>query len=128
MRPTSDGYLVSGSTRISTLGKDIRPKGSLFRCDMRCSCKDVKCQQFLPGTLVLRPLHVLPYHLGELAQGQTKSILVPITKIPLRGESNDKSRKTSQHIPKTTTAAVTGPEPVDGKMRYTFSRAIGAKG
>ena len=30
--------------------------------------------------------------------------------------------------PAITTAAVTGPEPVDGKMRYTFSRAIGAKG
>ena len=30
--------------------------------------------------------------------------------------------------PEITTAAVTGPEPVDGKMRYTFSRAIGAKG
>ena len=30
--------------------------------------------------------------------------------------------------PEITTATVTGPEPVDGKMRYTFSRAIGAKG
>lgn len=30
--------------------------------------------------------------------------------------------------PEITTASVTGPEPVDGKMRYTFSRAIGAKG
>ena len=27
-----------------------------------------------------------------------------------------------------TTATVTGPEPVDGKMRYTFTRAIGHKG
>jgi PRTRC genetic system protein C len=31
-------------------------------------------------------------------------------------------------VPEITTATVTGPEPVDGKMRYTFSRAIGAKG
>jgi len=30
--------------------------------------------------------------------------------------------------PEITTAAVSGPEPVDGKVRYTFSRAIGAKG
>lgn len=30
--------------------------------------------------------------------------------------------------PEITTATVTGPEAVDGKMRYTFSRAIGAKG
>jgi PRTRC genetic system protein C len=30
--------------------------------------------------------------------------------------------------PEITTATVTGPEPIDGKMRYTFSRAIGAKG
>ena len=30
--------------------------------------------------------------------------------------------------PEITTAAVTGPESVDAKMRYTFSRAIGAKG
>ena len=30
--------------------------------------------------------------------------------------------------PEITTATVSGPEPVDGKMRYTFSRAIGAKG
>ena len=30
--------------------------------------------------------------------------------------------------PEITTATVTGPEPVDGKMRYTFSLAIGAKG
>jgi PRTRC genetic system protein C len=30
--------------------------------------------------------------------------------------------------PEITTATVTGPEPVDGKMRYTFSRAIGVKG
>jgi PRTRC genetic system protein C len=30
--------------------------------------------------------------------------------------------------PEITTATVTGPEPVNGKMRYTFSRAIGAKG
>ena len=30
--------------------------------------------------------------------------------------------------PEITTAAVTGPEPVEGKMRYTFSRVIGAKG
>ena len=30
--------------------------------------------------------------------------------------------------PEITTATVTGPEPVDGKMRYTFSRAIGYKG
>jgi len=27
-----------------------------------------------------------------------------------------------------TTASVTGPETVDGKLRYTFSRAIGYKG
>jgi PRTRC genetic system protein C len=27
-----------------------------------------------------------------------------------------------------TTATVTVPEPVEGKIRYTFSRAIGAKG
>jgi PRTRC genetic system protein C len=30
--------------------------------------------------------------------------------------------------PEITTATVTGPEAVDGKMRYTFSRAIGHKG
>lgn len=30
--------------------------------------------------------------------------------------------------PEITTAAVTGPEVVDGKLRYTFSRAIGVKG
>lgn len=30
--------------------------------------------------------------------------------------------------PAITTATVTGPEAVDGKMRYTFSRAIGHKG
>ena len=30
--------------------------------------------------------------------------------------------------PEITTAKVTGPEPVDGKMRYTFTRAIGSKG
>jgi PRTRC genetic system protein C len=30
--------------------------------------------------------------------------------------------------PEITTATVTGPEPVNDKMRYTFSRAIGAKG
>lgn len=30
--------------------------------------------------------------------------------------------------PEITTAAVTGPEPIDGKLRYTFSRAIGYKG
>jgi PRTRC genetic system protein C len=30
--------------------------------------------------------------------------------------------------PEITTAKVIGPEPVDGKMRYTFSREIGAKG
>ena len=30
--------------------------------------------------------------------------------------------------PEITTATVTGPEPVDGKMRYTFTRAIGHKG
>ena len=30
--------------------------------------------------------------------------------------------------PEITTAEVTGPEAVDGKMRYTFTRAIGAKG
>src|SRR5205807_8244851 len=30
--------------------------------------------------------------------------------------------------PEITTETVTGPQPVDGKMRYTFSRAIGAKG
>jgi PRTRC genetic system protein C len=31
-------------------------------------------------------------------------------------------------LPEITTATVTGPEPVDGKMRYTFNRAIGHKG
>jgi len=30
--------------------------------------------------------------------------------------------------PEITTASVTGPETVDGKLRYTFSRAIGYKG
>ena len=30
--------------------------------------------------------------------------------------------------PELTTATVTGPELVDGKMRYTFNRAIGHKG
>jgi PRTRC genetic system protein C len=30
--------------------------------------------------------------------------------------------------PEITTATVTGPEAIDGKMRYTFSRVIGAKG
>ena len=30
--------------------------------------------------------------------------------------------------PEITTANVAGPEPLNGKMRYTFSRAIGAKG
>jgi PRTRC genetic system protein C len=30
--------------------------------------------------------------------------------------------------PEITTATVTGPEPLNGKMRYTFSRAIGYKG
>ena len=30
--------------------------------------------------------------------------------------------------PEITTAAVTGPEAIDGKLRYTFSRAIGHKG
>jgi PRTRC genetic system protein C len=30
--------------------------------------------------------------------------------------------------PEITTATVTGPEPVDGKLRYTFTRAIGHKG
>lgn len=30
--------------------------------------------------------------------------------------------------PEITTATVTGPETVDGKLRYTFSRAIGYKG
>lgn len=30
--------------------------------------------------------------------------------------------------PEITTATVTGPEVVDGKLRYTFSRAIGIKG
>lgn len=30
--------------------------------------------------------------------------------------------------PEITTATVTGPEPIDGKMRYTFVRAIGHKG
>jgi PRTRC genetic system protein C len=30
--------------------------------------------------------------------------------------------------PEITTAAVTGPEPIDGKLRCTFSRAIGYKG
>jgi PRTRC genetic system protein C len=30
--------------------------------------------------------------------------------------------------PEITTAAVTGPETIDGKLRYTFSRAIGYKG
>lgn len=30
--------------------------------------------------------------------------------------------------PEITTATVTGPEPIDGKMRYTFNRAIGHKG
>lgn len=30
--------------------------------------------------------------------------------------------------PEITNATVTGPEVVDGKLRYTFSRAIGTKG
>lgn len=30
--------------------------------------------------------------------------------------------------PEITTATVVGPEPVGGKMRYTFTRAIGKKG
>jgi len=30
--------------------------------------------------------------------------------------------------PEITTASVTGPETVDGQLRYTFSRAIGYKG
>jgi PRTRC genetic system protein C len=30
--------------------------------------------------------------------------------------------------PEITTASITGPETVDGKLRYTFSRAIGYKG
>jgi PRTRC genetic system protein C len=30
--------------------------------------------------------------------------------------------------PEITTASVTGPEAIDGKLRYTFSRAIGHKG
>lgn len=30
--------------------------------------------------------------------------------------------------PEITTATVTGPEAVDGKLRYTFTRAIGKKG
>jgi PRTRC genetic system protein C len=30
--------------------------------------------------------------------------------------------------PEITTARVTGPETIDGKLRYTFSRAIGHKG
>jgi PRTRC genetic system protein C len=31
-------------------------------------------------------------------------------------------------LPEITTATVTGPEPIDGKVRYTFNRAIGHKG
>jgi len=31
-------------------------------------------------------------------------------------------------FPELTTATVTGPEMVDGKIRYTFNRAIGHKG
>lgn len=30
--------------------------------------------------------------------------------------------------PEITTASVTGPEAIDGKLRYTFSRVIGHKG
>jgi PRTRC genetic system protein C len=30
--------------------------------------------------------------------------------------------------PEITTAAVTGPEAVDNKIRYTFTRAVGSKG
>jgi len=30
--------------------------------------------------------------------------------------------------PEITTATVVGPEPVNGKLRYTFTRAIGYKG
>jgi PRTRC genetic system protein C len=30
--------------------------------------------------------------------------------------------------PEITTASVTGPETIDGKLRYTFSRVIGHKG
>jgi PRTRC genetic system protein C len=31
-------------------------------------------------------------------------------------------------VPEITTATVVGPECVNGKLRYTFTRAIGAKG
>jgi PRTRC genetic system protein C len=34
----------------------------------------------------------------------------------------------SSSYPEITTAAVTGPELVDGKLVYTFTRAVGTKG
>ncbi len=53
------------------------------------------------------------------------------TKLPDPGSSLSVEQVRDMYVatyPELATAAIEGPTPVNGKMQYTFTRAVGAKG
>ena len=53
------------------------------------------------------------------------------TKLPDPGSSLSVEQVRDMYVatyPELATAAIEGPAPVNGKMQYTFTRAVGAKG